>query len=300
MAAFTRNWCAIACRGAKRPRPSARLGVLSRRLRHGGYGLARNLVRPQHFTRAAGRDVLDVGVVVPLPAGHVGRQLQAALDGLAQRIHHTRAVDRLGTTRRTGLARHTHPDGLTAQSPLELGGCARLSWIVDYVQAVYIFGGDLGTTPLPVAGHDSRTVCPRVDTTYTLRIVASGRARDVPYALDVQDTTPPSLPGLVSPNVGIPTYTCATGVTLSWTPSSDYSGISRYDWAIYTRIIIRELPVLVTIASGSVTGSATSVTPASVTLSCRTYYWSVRAVDGAGNAGAYPTAQMFTVYNDLR
>ncbi len=185
-------------------------------------------------------------------------------------------------------------------NPLELGGCAKLSWIVDHVQAVYVFGGDLGTTPIPVTGHGSRSICPRVDTTYTLRIVAAGRARDVPYALDVQDTTPPSLPVLVSPNVGIPTYTCATGVTLSWKASSDYSGIARYDWAIYSRVYIRDIPLLLTIASGSVAGYTTSVTPPGVTLTCQTYYWSVRAVDGAGNASAYPTAQMFTVYNDLR
>ncbi|MBI5876046.1 MAG: hypothetical protein HZB53_00225 [Chloroflexi bacterium] len=184
-------------------------------------------------------------------------------------------------------------------NPLELGGCSTLYWAVDNVQAVYVFGGDLGTTPLPVGGHDSRDVCPRVDTTYTLRFITAGRTQDVPYVLDVHDTTPPPVPALGAPSGGLASSGCSANlVTLYWKPVSDLSGVLRYEWRIYKRVTLRGLPLELAIASGSTT--AISVTPPGATFNCDTYYWSVRAVDRAGNLGLWAAEQSYYFYIALR
>jgi len=160
-------------------------------------------------------------------------------------------------------------------------------------------GGDLGASPIPVAGQGTRSICPRVDSTYTLRYIAAGQTQDVPYALDVQDTTAPPVPALVTPNGGLGTSGCsANAVTLSWKPVSDLSGIARYEWRIYKKFTLRGLPLELNTASGSTT--ATTVTPPGVTFNCDTFYWDVRAVDRAGNLGLFAVENSFYFYIVLR
>lgn len=184
-------------------------------------------------------------------------------------------------------------------NPLELGRCATLSWAVANVQAVYIFGGDLGASPIPVTGQGTRSICPRVDSVYTLRYIAAGQTQDVPYALDVQDTTPPPVPVLVTPNGGLGTSGCSANVvTLSWKSVSDLSGIARYDWRIFKKFTLKGVPLEQVVTSGSTT--ATTVSPPGVTFNCDTYYWDVRAVDRAGNLGLFANEYSFYFYIALR
>jgi hypothetical protein len=66
------------------------------------------------------------------------------------------------------------------RTTLGAGGCAILSWSVENVSAVYLDGA-------PVTGQDSRQVCPRSTTTYTLHVVKrDGASSDVPVTITVQ------------------------------------------------------------------------------------------------------------------
>ena len=66
---------------------------------------------------------------------------------------------------------------------LNSGECARLSWDVENVEAVHLARD-------PVAGHDSKKVCPSETTHYTLRWRHGGQENcravtivvDVPYS----------------------------------------------------------------------------------------------------------------------
>jgi hypothetical protein len=66
------------------------------------------------------------------------------------------------------------------RTSLGAGGCAILSWSVENVSAVYLDGA-------PVAGQDSRQVCPSGTTTYTLHVVKrDGSSEDVPVTITIQ------------------------------------------------------------------------------------------------------------------
>ena len=91
------------------------------------------------------------------------------------------------------------------------------------------------------------------------------------------DTSPPSVPGGVS---GAATST--TAATLSWSPSTDDSGVVGYD-------VFRNGAVVASVAGSITTYSDTGLSPAT------TYQYSVSARDAAGNSsGPSPTVSVAT------
>lgn len=102
----------------------------------------------------------------------------------------------------------------------------------------------------------------------------------------VIDTTAPGTPNLISPSGTISTTT----PTFNWNTVSDPSGVTYTLWVDndsgFGSLAINQ--------SGL---ASSSYTPSSGVLSdMTTYYWKVRAVDGAGNTGSFQdTPTMFTV-----
>ena len=100
------------------------------------------------------------------------------------------------------------------------------------------------------------------------------------------DTTPPPPPLRLSPADGyFSAGSCPTGVTLSWLQVNDPSGIDRYEW---------QMERLNPLTGGYeyFAGGSTSERSVGVSLGCGKYRWRVRAVDGAGNNGAFSTWQV--------
>ncbi len=92
------------------------------------------------------------------------------------------------------------------------------------------------------------------------------------------DTSPPSVPGGVS---GAATST--TAATLSWSPSTDDSGVVGYD-------VFRNGAVVASVAGSITTYSDTGLSPAT------TYQYSVSARDSAGNSsGPSPSVSVTTL-----
>lgn len=103
------------------------------------------------------------------------------------------------------------------------------------------------------------------------------------------DTTPPRAPSPISPSGGM-MLSCSAPSTLTWSSVSDPSKISRYDWVLERSTTGSSGPYAV-YGSGSTTG--TSATPSAT---CGQWYrWRVRAVDGAGNVGAYSAYAYFSI-----
>ncbi len=99
------------------------------------------------------------------------------------------------------------------------------------------------------------------------------------------DTTPPTTPTLVSPSNG--SYLKSSSVTFMWLRSQDPApgyGLSHYvlSYSIYPDFSI----------SDSVITQDTFVTR---NLPDTTYYWRVRAVDGAGNSSPWSEVWQFTI-----
>jgi hypothetical protein len=81
---------------------------------------------------------------------------------------------------------------------------------------------------------------------------------------------------------------CIPSLNLSWNAVQDASGIDFYEWQL--EVSAQSSGSYTPLASGDVTG--TSVT---VQVDCkRAYRWRVRAVDNAGNVGAYSDFQNFS------
>jgi hypothetical protein len=97
------------------------------------------------------------------------------------------------------------------------------------------------------------------------------------------DTTPPDAPILLGPANG--TTTTNPTLTLRW---NAVTGTTRYDVAIDT--VNTTPPVVPAISLGNVTSFLVGQP-----LAQDTYYWQVRAIDAAGNVGAWSTVRGFTV-----
>ncbi len=102
------------------------------------------------------------------------------------------------------------------------------------------------------------------------------------------DTTPPPTPSLISPADG-ENMTDNTPL-LDWSDVSDPSGVT-YDLSIardagFTSIVLQKTDL---------TASAYEITSAEALVD-DTYYWYVRAVDGAGNVGSWSETWSFIVY----
>ena len=112
------------------------------------------------------------------------------------------------------------------------------------------------------------------------------------------EQNPPAAPEPLSPVNG-------TGVgfvgkvtpTFKWSNVTDPSGIASYDLQISTNSTNFTAPIVsLSIASENVTSLDDTVAyalPKEYALSSGTYYWELRAVDGAGNEGNWTAVQSF-------
>ena len=102
-----------------------------------------------------------------------------------------------------------------------------------------------------------------------------------------QDNTPPSEPAPQSPGDGA-AVACSTSVTLTWSPSSDASGIATYYIKLEKQVSPGNWQ-----SAGGYTSSSTSV---SVPVNCGIIYrWAVRAEDSAGNFSGWSSFSQFGV-----
>jgi hypothetical protein len=183
-------------------------------------------------------------------------------------------------------------------NPLERSQCTTVRWDVDNVVATYVFGGQWGASAVQVPNHSSQSVCPSTDTAYTLRIAVASGTQDYPLTVRVVDTTAPAAPAPYLPN-GSTCLDCSYPPppfpTFQWGGVSDASGITRYEWSLYkygSGCTFCNLYTLV--ASGSST--STSAPLPNNTFRDTDYFWQVRAVDGAGNAGPYSALMQFKLW----
>jgi archaellin len=121
------------------------------------------------------------------------------------------------------------------------------------------------------------------NTTYYWRVRATNGAGNSAYTTAWSFTTlgAPAVPVHVSPANGA-TGLAAASVTLDW---NDITLATGYDWQYST-----DPAFLTGVVSGSVVSSTVNIGPLSNNT---TYYWRVRATNGAGNS-AYTTAWSFT------
>jgi len=174
-------------------------------------------------------------------------------------------------------------------NPVQRSQCATLQWDVDNFVATYIFGGQWGASAVPVPNHSSQPVCPTSDTAYTLRIALASGNQDYPLTLSVIDTIAPGAPAAYAPSGNICTdcNPAPPYPTFQWSSVSDASGILRYEWRLYTYGSgCKFCSLYVQVASGSTTAT-TAPLPDNGRSNGVDYFWQVRAVDGAGNAGPY-------------
>ena len=142
------------------------------------------------------------------------------------------------------------------------GASSTLSWTVTGATSLSIDGGIGAVT------GSSRTVSPAATTTYTLTATnANGSAtRQTTVTVTTVDTQAPSVPtGLAASNL------TTTGVTLTWTASTDNVGVTGY--RVFRGTTQIGTPTATTFAVTGLTAS----TP---------YSFTVRAVDAAGNVSA--------------
>lgn len=110
------------------------------------------------------------------------------------------------------------------------------------------------------------------------------------------DTTPPPAPTLVAPNEAS-AFTAPTEVTVDWTDVTDPSGIRAYHVQVSPDPNFRQ-------DAGSIAGTfhenwhtvSFAVVNRSVS-NTGTFYWRVRALDGANNMGPWSATRTFTVAN---
>ena len=111
--------------------------------------------------------------------------------------------------------------------------------------------------------------------------------------VSVSDTTPPSAPPAVRDGTGadISTTTSTTQLSANWDASTDNeSGISGYQYAIGTSVGGTQTVNFTSL------GNVTTVTKTGLTLSVgQTYYFSVKAVNGAGITGSATNSNGQTV-----
>jgi hypothetical protein len=102
-----------------------------------------------------------------------------------------------------------------------------------------------------------------------------------------RDTTPPPTPSLISPANGS-TTTDATPI-LDWSDASDTSGVT------YSLSIAKDPGFVSIVLEKSGLMFSTYELTSGEALPAGTYYWRVRAVDGAGNVGSWSENWSFTV-----
>jgi hypothetical protein len=161
------------------------------------------------------------------------------------------------------------------------GACTILRWDVDNVKSVKL-------DQTGVNGHSQREVCLFQTTSYVLQVKFNDdTTKEAPLTVIVNpipkstDDVPPPPPTNLQPNTD-GQLACTQKVTLTWDPSSDPSGIIRYDW------YVAAAPNFRVISQSAVDSGSTAGLTAKATIPCgSTYVWAVRATDGAGNTGVY-------------
>jgi len=104
------------------------------------------------------------------------------------------------------------------------------------------------------------------------------------------ESTPPGTPTLISPQAGMRIgYIGSSVVTFTWSAVDDPSGVE------YTMEIARTPDFLGTILRKEGLKQATYTLSEQESLGNGDYYWRVRAIDGAGNQGAWSTGQYFII-----
>ena len=177
---------------------------------------------------------------------------------------------------------------------IEAGECSTLHWQVDNAQSVM-----LGTTQ--VAAEGSYEVCLCETTSYRLTVTDLDDVEEE-FSVSVQvsgecatptpevDETPPPAPVLLKPTDG-DDIGAVPDTMLRWQAVSDESGIDEYQIQIQSHtgdFIWLGVP------GSPFTGLSDTEKLFSVEYG-HTYRWRVRAVDGAGNAGAWSGWFTFSV-----
>ncbi len=181
---------------------------------------------------------------------------------------------------------------------IEAGACTTIHWHAENVQKV-IFGG----SEQPLDGSYKDCLCK--NERYTLTAVKQDGTQEK-YRVDIQvkgecvtpeaappaetgDTTAPSAPSLMVPADGL-SIPCKASQTLAWLPVEDKSGIAKYQVQVQRHSGDNHWKA----APGGDQGVAGKST--SVPIECGWYYrWRVRAIDNAGNVGAWSGWSTFAV-----
>ncbi len=112
------------------------------------------------------------------------------------------------------------------------------------------------------------------------------------------EENPPAAPEPLSPANGTGVgFVGKVAPTFKWSNVTDPSGIASYDLQISTNSTDFTAPIVsLSIPSENVTSVDNTIAyalPKEYALSYGTYYWKLRAVDGAGNEGGWTTIQSF-------
>ncbi len=107
------------------------------------------------------------------------------------------------------------------QNQVTVGQCTTLHWDIEGVRGVYLDGQG-------VTGHETRNVCPRSSTAYTLRAAADSGDLDRTVMVYVLPPQPSEKPvGSISPTVPVPVLTPTFTfefVALRWDPPTPHWG----------------------------------------------------------------------------
>ena len=173
------------------------------------------------------------------------------------------------------------------------GSCSDIRWRVEDASRV-VFGG----VDQPFDGSYRDCLC--ASQSYTLTVIhldGSEERRTVDVAVTGScasptvppDTTPPPAPTPAVPADGL-TVACTASQSLAWLPVEDPSGIAEYRVEVQRHSGDNNWQA----APGGSISVADKTT--SVPVECAWYYrWRVRAVDGAGNVGAWSGWWQFAV-----
>jgi hypothetical protein len=168
---------------------------------------------------------------------------------------------------------------------IDAGACTTLHWETQNIKQV-VFGG----LNQPLTGTYYECLC--ANTNYRLSVTMSDDSVEE-FWVNItvngscetptpEDVTAPPAPTPVVPANGL-TVTCSATQTLSWLPVTDPSGIAEYQVEVQRSTN----KVIWTYLVGS---PFTGLNDKKVTVptECNYYYrWRVRAIDGAGNPGAW-------------
>lgn len=186
-------------------------------------------------------------------------------------------------------------------SSISAGACTTIHWHVENVNQV-IFGGivqpfDGSYTECLCADERYSLAVTYVDGSqerFTTEIAVSGSCvtPEAPPAPTTppppSDTTPPPAPTPVVPSNGL-AIACKASQTLAWMPVSDPGGIREYQIQVQRQPGDNNWQGV--IALPGIHDKQTTIN-----VECGWYYrWRVRAVDGAGNVGAWSGWYLFSI-----